>query len=528
MMKIGAQCIWMTAGPLTEWRFHTRNSLVDKSSHVRSVRRPSGRVARPSRALAPACFLLSLIVLATVTPRVTEGDPPFVNGGTVNDVTLGVQAGVSIARWVDGRFAVVWHDSRNEGVGFRNYDIYFRTLGPSGVAEAASIRVNDDATTRDQTFPVVAVDSFGYVHVAWVDVRNGVSQIYYARSRNGITFEANVGVNQSTGTQIHPAIATDREGDPHVAWADLRGGDSDVYYAESSDGGTSFGSAVRLDDDQSDAIQANPTISINATNGAWVAWTDYRNDQDGRFFDGGGSDGFNDADVYLAGLGGDWFPNVRVDDDLGRTSQGVPEIAHALDGTLIIAWLDFRNDADGYPVDDWITEGGVDGVNRAEIFIRMLEPGGSFTPTVQVNDNLVASERAHPTMAVDGERLHVAWADERNNRTNSDIYYTSAALPLGAFARNLRVNDDLPTASRAAPALAAGSSVVVIAWAEWREDSETDVFTAVLTPAGVEAPTPGGVDGSVFAGVAVIIAASVLVVASGVVVRRRGRHDDKP
>jgi len=200
-----------------------------------------------------------------------------------------------------------------------------------------------------------------------------------------------------------------------------------------------------------------------------------------------------------------------------------------LDGTLIIAWLDFRNDADGYPVDDWIAEGGVDGVNRAELLIRMLVPGGTaFTTTVQANDNLVASERAHPTMAVDGERLHVAWADERNNRTNSDIYYTSAALPLGAFARNLRVNDDLPTASRAAPALAVGSSVVVIAWDEWRDDSETDVFTAVLTPAGDGIPPPGGVDGSVFGGVVVVIAVSVLVVASGVVVRRRRRHDDKP
>lgn len=90
-------------------------------------------------------------------------------------------------------FYLAW---AQRGVGADAADIVFSRFTDGGTTWSAPIRVNKDATTRDQFFPWMAVDGFGNIHLIWYDKRddrnNKAFHTYYAQSRNyGASFESN-------------------------------------------------------------------------------------------------------------------------------------------------------------------------------------------------------------------------------------------------------------------------------------------------------------------------------------------------
>jgi len=55
--------------------------------------------------------------------------------------------------------------------------------------------------------------------------------------------------DSSSNPQYYPAVATDGSGNVYAVWQDLRNGNWDIYFAKSTDGGVTFGTNVRVDDD---------------------------------------------------------------------------------------------------------------------------------------------------------------------------------------------------------------------------------------------------------------------------------------
>ena len=72
--------------------------------------------------------------------------------------------------------------------------------------------------------------------ITWFDDRNGSFDIYFAKSTDGgISFEPNVRVDDTgslANSQVHPSIAAGIDGNIHVAWADRRNSNKDIYFAK--------------------------------------------------------------------------------------------------------------------------------------------------------------------------------------------------------------------------------------------------------------------------------------------------------
>lgn len=115
-------------------------------------------------------------------------------------------------------------------------DIVLTWSDDGGQTWAPKVRVNDDAPLHDQSFPTVAVDSIGRVHVVWYDRRDqdcaGRVNTYWAMSHDGgQSFGPNHALSTASSTwffqpgitNIGDRIGIDVVGDRvHVAWVDAR------------------------------------------------------------------------------------------------------------------------------------------------------------------------------------------------------------------------------------------------------------------------------------------------------------------
>lgn len=176
-----------------------------------------------------------------------------------------------------GIIYVAWQDYRRNQA-----DIYFAKSTDGGKAFSRNIRVNDDIGRAGQLYPSLAVDARGTLYLAWHDFRKGNQDIYFSRSTDGgQTFGRNIRVNDDPGTdgQFNPSLAVDAEGTVYVAWHDLREGQADIYIAASRDGGATFDPNRRLNDDRGETYQFHPSLGAGRKGTVAVAWEDYRNGQ---------------------------------------------------------------------------------------------------------------------------------------------------------------------------------------------------------------------------------------------------------
>src|SRR5438067_1708057 len=132
-----------------------------------------------------------------------------------------------------GAVYVSWADSRNG-----NPDIYFTNSTDGGKSWGTNHRINDNTDSSQQYMVDLAVDSTGKVHAAWEDRRNGNWNIFYSNSTDGgQTWNTNVRVSSedTPGTLDRPGDYFALEAGPndyiYVVWTDGRGPDYDIYYA---------------------------------------------------------------------------------------------------------------------------------------------------------------------------------------------------------------------------------------------------------------------------------------------------------
>lgn len=213
------------------------------------------------------------------------------------------------------------------------------SVPPSGQSFIAFARSTDGGRTwsppralsrRDRTFLVgfstVAVGPAGEVYVAWFDAHSPGPAVVVAKSTDGgETFSRPVVALRSSrltdpllnGTfdvGLQPSLAVDTTGGAHRATAYLAvhlvpeepdRGALDVFLLRSTDGGTTWSSPLRVNDDATPTDQWQPSVAVAPDGTVGIAWYDRRNDP------------VNNAliDVYLATSrdGGQTFsPNRRV------------------------------------------------------------------------------------------------------------------------------------------------------------------------------------------------------------------------
>lgn len=186
--------------------------------------------------------------------------------------------------------------------------------------------------------PVVTKD--GKVYVGWIDSTNdeafkGVAQIWVSRSDNGgKTFSAPVKASEFLEPDFtsrtaffrswggaFPKIAAGLGGDISIVYTSLPpskpNDDSDIYLVRSSDDGKTWSGQVRVNDDDTNAFQFFPALSVDPNGVIHVMWGDFRDDKSEKRYNiyySKSSDG-----------GKTWSENTRVTDFASNANFAFPQ-----------------------------------------------------------------------------------------------------------------------------------------------------------------------------------------------------------
>jgi hypothetical protein len=301
----------------------------------------------------------------------TDGGQTF---PVLGDPSEAVEDGVNV---MDQPAVAVDVSSSRKGTVYVAWTYYFANYGYTAILCAHS---TDGLTFSLSSFalslvdgtivqhPAVAVAPNGDVYVAYEDPHSAPDGITIARSTDGgQTFPSlhTVATYQPAGplpaggggasSEPGPSLAVDGSGVVHVVWAAVSSGAtadrSDVFYARSTDNGSTFSAARKLNDDGTATTQAFPAVAALPDGTVGVRWADRRNDA--------GRDTLNDVYMAISRDGGaTWGKNFRVTD---RNSEWGPA-PHSLvgghtsydgvaadGGNFYVSWTDERSgDADVY------------------------------------------------------------------------------------------------------------------------------------------------------------------------------------
>ena len=236
----------------------------------------------------------------------------------------------AVAMSDDEEFIISWRASSN--IHYSRFDI-------SGNVISNSIKVNDTETGWRES-PAITFDDRGYVVVVWADSRDGDSDIFYQRYNSiGTALGVNTKVNDDEGdrNQYSPDIAVDGEGKFVIVWDDNRNGESDIYLQRYNSAGTVQGPNLKVVDEEENASQYFPTISMNSSGTFVIAWRDERP--------------ATDEDIYYQYFNSDGSPNgpnLKVNShNTNEQNNYRPSVSIANDGKFIIVWSNQGHESRG-------------------------------------------------------------------------------------------------------------------------------------------------------------------------------------
>jgi len=163
--------------------------------------------------------------------------------GSLQKAALGMRRGPRIA--VTERGVVVSAISHGDG----NLVAWFSS--DQGATWSAAARINSVTNTAREGLQAMAGDGRQTVHSAWLDLRNGKTELWGASSADGgRTWGANHLIYKSPDGHIceccHPSLAVDARGRVWAMWRNWLDGARDMYASVSEDGGRTFSLSRKL------------------------------------------------------------------------------------------------------------------------------------------------------------------------------------------------------------------------------------------------------------------------------------------
>ena len=322
------------------------------------------------------------------------------------------------------------------------------TVGTSrGFADRPDFLVNDDGGRTEQSHPRVAVAGDGSFVIVWTDRRAGIGDIYLQRfSADAQPVQRNVKVNdeETDAYQAEPAVAVDLSGLYSAVWKDYRNGTypfgPDIYFQRYDSSVTAVDSNRNLTAPIPDSLKETPDISLSPFGEGVVVWADYRN---------------RNWDIYaqrISSSGSLLGDNIRVNNDAGTAQQHSPRVSVSPDGWFVVTWYDNRLGND----DIWVQ--------------RFDSLGLPLGANVRVNSDTQGKRQAFPDIAADGAgNFIVVWVDWRNGNypVNPDIYFRKFDTSMTALSAERKINTDIGTRAQREPSISVdrtGHAAVV--WAD--------------------------------------------------------------
>jgi len=325
-----------------------------------------------------------------------------------------------------GNVFVAWKDNRT-GVA----KVYIDKSVDRGVSFGSDVLVYDwpyDYMYMALPYTVnIKVGDDGKIYVAWM-IYDGYSvsdcDIFFAWSNDGgQTFSTPTNVNPLEGEarHSHPWIAIDEGNVIYVAYPKRNSTFWGVYLARSQNGGSSFDTPVKVNDDSTCRYRGGAQVVTSPDGKLHVVWTDGR-----------AGDGPQYLDIYTAtslDAGLSFSPNVRVNDDsvvtppdvhpvFTRGPQGTPSIVTDSDSRVHVAWEDLRN---------FVNET----TYCRDIYYASSEDGAIFTKNLRansVNSSVESVNCADPNMVIDSQdNLFIAYSDAPSgDNDHHEIYFIFA------------------------------------------------------------------------------------------------------
>lgn len=271
---------------------------------------------------------------------------------------------------------VVW--AKSQGVFL---EIFYKKTSDFGIIWSPDIRLAFISGTCET--PKITV-SGNIVHVVWIDHRNGNRQIYYMRSTNS-------GDNWSDAVRL---INTNYDSDDpqlkcngsniHLIWTDVRDGNAEIYYKNSSNSGMNWGNDERLTNNSFNSIE--PSLEINLSD-VHVVWKDYRDGNGEIYYKSSQNSGLN------------WSADKRLTYNSEISGQPAISVSSAI---VHIVWTDARE------------------IYRKIFYKKSIDGGISWGSDILLSSN-INQIAITPDIIVSGNMIHVVWGDTRN--LNYDIYY---------------------------------------------------------------------------------------------------------
>jgi hypothetical protein len=312
-----------------------------------------------------------------------------------------------VASDADGNITVVW--------GGGSSIIYACSLDPTGTPLSDPYAVNRPYPNIKVTDPKISMASDGRHAVTWTgeDTDRSVFNAYVRTvNSDGLPVSHNVLVSKAPAgdRRVRPDVAMCESGSFAVTWRDDQAGKWQVYMQEFNSLGDPVGSNVKVNDVEGTESLWDPAIAGTANNEFLVVWGDDRHVT----YDVFGQ--LSTADPVEGGT------DFQINDDVGTSTQYIPDMSGSESGQFVIAWTDRR-----------------DGFRNcyAQRYDHMGNPIGA---NFRVNDSDM-SDSWGSAVASDGDgNFAIVWRDYRHVG-RMDIYaqrYDSDGNPID---NNFMVND---------------------------------------------------------------------------------------
>lgn len=279
------------------------------------------------------------------------------------------------------------------------------------------------------------------VHAVWTDLRSGNNEIYYKRSTDGGTswgtdLRLTIDTAQSWNTSLAVSSST-----VHVIWIDNRDGNWEIYYKRSTDGGTGWGPDLRLTSNS--AYSEFPSVSASGSV-VHVVWTDNR-DGNYEIYHKRSTDG-----------GLSWSADSRLTSNPAFSST--PSVS-ASGSVVMVVWRDFRD-------------------GNFEIYSkRSTDNGLSWGVDTRLTNNIFDS--GDPSASLSGLIASVVWMDIRDG--NWEIYSKRSTDAGASWGGDTRLTNT--PADPASPSVAVSGSAVHVAWQDYR-DGNSEIYYKRSTDGG--------------------------------------------